>query len=149
MRKFYFSLFFLLSLVGWAQAQTTTQKLSKEPAQFILDVKALMAGTKNENAVKVATRLEEIWGTNTLTSSQQARIIALSQKMQAKKLKARPHLENLYGALVSAVNIHKLNNAALDQFLSVTETALEKEKAPEFERFLQTSYAFLESKVIY
>ncbi|GEO03296.1 hypothetical protein AAE02nite_09600 [Adhaeribacter aerolatus] len=149
MKQFYFSLFFLLSVLGWAQAQTPTQKLSKEPAQFILDVKALMAGTKNENAIKVAARLEEIWGTNTLTSSQQARIIALSQQMQAKKLKARPHLENLYGALVSAVNIHKLNNAALDQFLTVTETALAKEKTPEFEKFLQTSYSFLASKVIY
>ncbi|MGV3587346.1 MAG: hypothetical protein ACO1OF_10110 [Adhaeribacter sp.] len=147
MKQFYFSLFFLLGVLGMAQAQTP--KLAKEPAQFILDVKTMMAGTKNENAIKVASRLEEIWGTNTLTSSQQAKVIALSQQMLVKKLKARPHLENLYGALVSAVNIHKLNNAALDQFLVVTEKALANEKIPQFEKFLQTSNTFLATKVVY
>ncbi|MDB5262063.1 MAG: hypothetical protein JWQ14_1344, partial [Adhaeribacter sp.] len=147
MKKNYFCFFFLFGLIGLAQAQT--YKLSKEPAQFILDVKAMMGATKNENAVKVAARLEEIWGTNQLTSSQQAKVIDLSQKMLVKKLKARPHFESLYGSLVSAVNIHKLNNTSLDQFLTVTETALAKEKVPAFEKYLQTSYSFLESKIIY
>lgn len=145
-------LFLLLAFVAitvdnTVQAQTT--KLFQDPAQFIPNVKALMAPTRNENALKVATQLEQIWSSGALNNTQQAKVIDIAQKMQLKKLKARPYYENFFGALASAVTVQKLSGSRLDGFLDVTSQSLEKDDPKGFEYFLSSAYSFLENKVIY
>jgi len=146
MNKLLLLLIFICSI---STASAQNYKLSGDPAQFIPEMKVLLATSRNEETMQVANQLEEIWNTNQLTSSQQAKVIAISQKLAAKKLRARPHFENFYGALASAVQVQKLANNSLDQFLNVTEKTLQNESVAALDKFLATSYSFLKSKIIY
>ncbi|MDQ4141317.1 MAG: hypothetical protein M3142_12450, partial [Bacteroidota bacterium] len=142
-----FFIFLLLAIFEPVQAQTA--KTFQDPAQFVPQVKALMAPTRNENAIKVATQLEQVWSANALTNAQQAKVMDIAQKMQLKKMKARPHFENFFGALVSGINAQKLSGSKLDEFLNVTSESLEKDDIKGFENFLVTAYSFLDNRFIY
>ncbi|OGX82640.1 hypothetical protein BEN47_04510 [Hymenobacter lapidarius] len=117
--------------------------LSKEPAQYMLDVQSMMAATNNAAARATAARLKELWGTNRLTSSQQARIVALSQTMLAKKFRPRPHFESLFGAIIGGATTAKLSDQQMDQYLDVFGQTLEKEAPKETEKFLFSTNRFL------
>ena len=138
------SLFFTLSFPVLAQ----NYKLSAEPGAFITDVKTMMAGSRNEAAIKTAAQLEQIWNTS-LTKPQQTKVVDIAQKMLLKKLKARPHFESFFGLLVSGVTNHQLGNTRLDELLNVTGQSLEKDEVKSFEQFLATTYAFLNGKMLY
>ncbi|QNF32025.1 hypothetical protein HUW51_04520 [Adhaeribacter swui] len=148
MKHLYLLLTFIL-VVAYFPLKAQNAKLFQDPAQFTAQVKNLMAPTRNEAALKVTAQLEQVWSANTLTTAQQAKIMDISQKMQQKKLKARPHFENFYGALVSGVTIQKLSGAKLDEFLQVAGESLEKDEVKGFENFLATSYLFLSNKYIF
>ncbi|MDB5236871.1 MAG: hypothetical protein JWR44_3864 [Hymenobacter sp.] len=124
-------------------------KLATDPAQYILDVQSMMASTNNAGARAVGARLKELWGTNRLTSSQQARIVALSQTMLAKKFRPRPHFEMLFGAIIGGTSTAKLSDAQMDQYLDVLGQTLEKEAPPETEKFLTSTYRFLNGGYLY
>ncbi|GAB3581458.1 hypothetical protein [Hymenobacter daeguensis] len=124
-------------------------KLSTDPAQYMTDVQAMMASTNNANAKAVAARLKELWGSNRLTSSQQARIVALSQTMLAKKFKPRPHFELLFGSIVSGATVAKLSDAQMDQFLDVLGQTLDKEAPQETEKFIVSTNRFLNGGYLY
>ncbi|MDQ3290151.1 MAG: hypothetical protein M3Q05_02560 [Bacteroidota bacterium] len=144
-----FLILLLLAVSGLVQVQAQTAKTFQDPAQFIPQVKALMAPTRNENAIKVAAQLEQVWSANALTNAQQAKVMDIAQKMQLKKMKARPHFENFLGALVSGINAQKLSGSKLDEFLNVSGESLEKDDVKGFENFLVTAYSFLDNKLIY
>jgi len=143
-------LLLLLLFIGFVHlASAQNYKLSGDPEQFIPEVKALLATTPNEEGNQIATQLEELWGSSQLTSGQKAKVIAISQKMAAKKMKVRPYFEKFYGAFISAINVQKLPAPALDQFLTVTEKTLTTDPAPALDKFLTTAYTFLNTKIIY
>lgn len=155
----------LLSALPAAQAQTKPAaatppgtaappryqpgKLSTDPAQYMVDVQAMMASTNNANAKAVAARLKDLWGTNRLTSSQQARIVALSQAMLAKKFRPRPHFELLFNSLVNGANTAKLSDQQMDQYLDVLGQTLDKEAPQETEKFLVSTNRFLMGGYLY
>ena len=147
MKHFYLILFLVAGISVTTPAQT--YKLSKDSADFIAGVKTMMAATKNDGAIQVATRLEAIWGSNQLSSSQRSQVMDIGQQMLAKKLKARPHFEHFFGALVSAIQVHKLGNASLDGYIQVVQRTLQAEPVTVFEKVLATSSAFLHTTVIY
>ena len=124
-------------------------KLSTDPAQYMTDVQAMMASTNNANARAVGARLKELWGSNRLTSSQQAHIVALSQTMLAKKFKPRPHFELLFGSIVSGATVAKLSDAQMDQFLDVLGQTLDKETPQETEKFIVSTNRFLNGGYFY
>ena len=124
-------------------------KLSTDPAQYIADVQSMMASTNNAGARVGAARLRELWASNRLTTSQQARIVALSQVMLAKKFRPRPHFETLFGAIVSGAATAKLSDAQMDQYLDVLSQTLEKEAPLETEKFLVASYRFFTGGYLY
>ncbi|WP_426058857.1 hypothetical protein [Hymenobacter sp. B1770] len=118
-------------------------KLSTDPAQYMLDVQSMMASTNNAAARATAARLKELWGTNRLTSSQQARIVALSQTMLAKKFRPRPHFELLFSAIIGGATTAKLSDQQMDQYLDVLGQTLEKEAPQETEKFIVSTNRFL------
>ena len=147
--KHLYLLFTFLLVVAHFSLQAQNTKLFQDPTQFTTQVKGLMAPTRNEGAIKIAAQLEQLWAANTLTNTQQAKVIEMSQKMQQKKLKARPHFENFYGALVNGVTIQKLSGPRLDEFLQVAGESLEKDDLKGFENFLSTTYLFLSNRFIF
>ncbi|GAA4365084.1 hypothetical protein GCM10023185_35110 [Hymenobacter saemangeumensis] len=124
-------------------------KLSTDPVQYISDIQLMMAATNNLAARNSAARLKELWGSNRLTSSQQARIIALSQTMLAKKFKPRPHFEALFDAVVGGANTAKLSDQQMDQFLEVFGKTLDNEAVQETDKFLLTASRVLSTGFVY
>ncbi|MCC3154833.1 hypothetical protein Q3A66_17120 [Hymenobacter sp. BT770] len=124
-------------------------RLSTDPAQYIIDVQSMMASTNNAAARAMGARLRELWGTNRLTSSQQARIVALSQVMLAKKFRPRPHFEQLYAAIIGGANSTKLTDQQMDQYLDVLGQTLEKEAPQETEKFIFSTSRFLNGGYFY
>jgi hypothetical protein len=118
-------------------------KLSTDPAQYITDVQGMMASTNNAAARAVGVSLKELWGTNRLTASQQARVVALSQTMLAKKFRPRPHFEAFFKALVGGTSTAKLTDQQMDQYLDVLGQTLEKEAPQETEKFIFSTSRFL------
>ncbi|MFB9863359.1 hypothetical protein [Rufibacter immobilis] len=134
------------SLLGYSQVY----KLSADDqGQFLLDVRAMMAGTKNEAAVLVASNMESAWSSGKLGEKQKAKVMDLSQQMLKKKLKARPHFENFWGTVANSVNLHQYTGANLDQLLAVVEQTLQKQDVKVYERFLVNTQQFLLSKNLY
>ena len=124
-------------------------KLSTDPAQYIADVQSMMASTNNAGARVVAARLKELWASNRLTASQQARIVALSQTMLAKKFRPRPHFEALFGTIVNGATRAKLSDQQMDQFLDVLSQTLEKEAPQETEKFIASTNRFFNGGYLY
>ncbi|MCI1189974.1 hypothetical protein MON38_21325 [Hymenobacter sp. DH14] len=124
-------------------------KLSTDPLQYISDVQAMMASTNNAGARVIAARLKELWGSNSLTASQQARIVAISQTMLAKKFRPRPHFETLFNALVNGKMRAKLSDQQMDQFLDVLTQTLANEAPEEADRFLASSNRFFNGGYLY
>ncbi|HSI90057.1 MAG TPA: hypothetical protein VK927_03025 [Adhaeribacter sp.] len=138
---------FFISTVFAASAQVV--KLSSDPAQFISEISPLMAATNNENAMKVASMFEMAWTSGNINESQKARIIAFAQGMQAKKMRTRPHLENFFGAIGSAVNVHRTSGAQLNQLLDVIDKTYEREDPKAAEQFMASAYRFLDTKTLF
>ncbi|MBF9142405.1 hypothetical protein [Hymenobacter properus] len=123
--------------------------LATDPAQYILDAQSMMAATRNAAAMASAARLKELWGTNRLTSSQQARIVALSQVMLAQHFRPRPHFESLFGAIVGGATTAKLSDAQMDQYLDVLSQTLQKEAPQETEKFITSTNRFFNGGYLY
>ncbi|QHL87745.1 hypothetical protein GU926_10005 [Nibribacter ruber] len=147
MKHFTLFLFlFLGSVVGYGQSYTLS---GEDPQKFLIDARAIMAGTKNAAALEVATALETAWNSGKLSAGQKTKVMELSQQMLKKKMKSRPHFESFWGAVSSAVNVHQYTGANLDQFLNVIEQTLQKQDFKTYEKFLNNSYAFLGTKTLY
>ncbi|WP_205503447.1 hypothetical protein [Rufibacter psychrotolerans] len=147
MKHFYLFLIFLLTgVAGYAQSY----KLSaNDPQQFLVDARALLAGTKNEAAVQVASGLEAAWNSGRLSAKQQTKVMDLAQQMLKKKLKSRPHFESFFGVVGTSVNAHQYTGANLDQLLQVIEQTLQKQEVKVYERFLLNTQQFLASRALY
>lgn len=124
-------------------------KLSTDPAQYIADVQAMMASTNNAGARVIAARLKELWASNSLTASQQARIVAVSQTMLAKNFRPRPHFETLFNAIVSGKIRAGLKDQQMDQFLDVLTQTLTNEAPEETSRFLTSTNRFFNGGYLY
>ena len=124
-------------------------KLSTNPAQYIEDVQAMMASTNNAGARVVAARLKELWGSNRLTASQQALIVAISQTMLAKRFRPRPHFETLFSTLINGTRLANLNDQQMDQFLDVLGKTLANEAPEETDHFLTSTNRFFNGGYLY
>lgn len=147
MKKFSVLVFLLLSSVmGFSQSYKVS---AADPQQFLTDVQALLVGTKQEAAAQVGTNWETAWNSGKISPVQKTKIMALTQQMLAKRLRARPHFENFFGALGSSVNVHNYTGAKLDQLLSVAEQTLQKQDYKVYERFLNSTHQFLSNKALF
>ncbi|KAA9331603.1 hypothetical protein F0P96_15330 [Hymenobacter busanensis] len=150
------------SVVG-AQAQTQppaapaatprpalNAKFSSDPEKFIGEVVLLMASTKNAAAIATTEQLRQMWASNKLTTSQQAKVIALAQQMQARKLKPRPVMEAFFGMLVAAKQgPNALNDQQTDEMLTVTGKALAPDNLKGLQTFISTTTQFLKTRLVH
>ncbi|WP_210461935.1 hypothetical protein [Rufibacter roseolus] len=142
-------LFLILLLSGLVSHAQSYKVSAEDPEQFVLDMRAMMAGTKNAAAVQVGTGFEEAWASGRLNSSQKKKVMDLAQEMLKKKLKSRPHFDNFLGTVGSSVNLHQYTGANLDQLLKVMEQTLQKQDIKVYEKFLANTQQFLLSKTLY
>ncbi|CAN5788369.1 hypothetical protein BH24BAC1_BH24BAC1_11480 [soil metagenome] len=138
-------LFLLLRFSGYSQSY----KLSPDPVQFVTDLKAMMAATKNEGALQSGNALEIAWTSGMISAKQKEQVIGVAQKMMKKKMRPRPQFEHLCNTVAGAVNEQKLTGAGLDQLLLVVDKALDQDDPKAFERFLAASALFLKEKKLF
>ncbi len=124
-------------------------KLATDPTQYILDVQAMMTSTNNAAARASGAQLQQLWGSNSLTATQQKRIIALSQTMLTKRLRPKPQFEGLFNALVAAKTTAKLSDAQTDQYLDVLTQLLDKEAPAEMGKFVDLTTRYFNGGVLY
>ncbi|OWP62505.1 hypothetical protein CDA63_14010 [Hymenobacter amundsenii] len=126
-----------------------TGKFSSEPEQFMVDVQALMATTKDPTAIAAGTRLQQVWASNRLTATQQRYIVSLSQYMLARKLRARPQFEHFFTAIAAGALVQNLSDDQMTQLLNTVGKTLEKEPPADADKFLATAARFLDTKFLY
>ncbi|GAA4377885.1 hypothetical protein [Hymenobacter koreensis] len=125
-------------------------KYSSDPEKFIGEMVAVMASTKNAPAIATTEQLRQVWATNKLTTTQQAKFIALVQQMQTRKLKPRPVMEAFFGMVVAAKQgPNALNDQQTDEMLAVTGKALVPDNLKDLQTFITTTTEFLKGRTVH
>ncbi|AUD02233.1 hypothetical protein CWM47_10595 [Spirosoma pollinicola] len=140
------ALFALTLSVSFGQAV----RLSDKPDQFMAEVQKLMA-TGGPVAVRAGTDLQSLWSESKLTAPQQERVMALSRKMNQKRLQPATHFVPFYEALYHAVNAPQQTavSGAVDGILTISEKLFEANDPKVFARSLETARRFLERRELY
>ncbi len=118
----------LLVLMGLTLSQSFAQKsgklkeFSKEFPDFINELDAFM--NASENAELKATYKAFSKNAPLLTASEKESIIAISDKMLKKRMRARPHFNQFLGALTQ-VNLHLSGERLLPEWLAVVSEIVE------------------------
>ncbi|OUJ71629.1 hypothetical protein BXP70_21330 [Hymenobacter crusticola] len=126
-----------------------TGKLSSEPEQFINEVQTMMAIGNNAGAKAAAAKLQQLWASNKLTASQQAKIVGISQQMLTKRFKPRPHFEDFFKAITAGATVQSFSDQQMDQLLDVVAKTVDKDTGPETEKFLISTAQFLDTRFLY
>ncbi|QJW92462.1 hypothetical protein HNV11_22925 [Spirosoma taeanense] len=139
----------LLGLFVVSSSFGQSVRLSDKPEQFMADVQKLMA-TGGPVAVRAGSDLQSLWSENRLLAQQQERVMALSRKMNQKRLQPALHYAPFYEALYHAFTTQKLSSSPdLDGLLTVAEKLFETTDAKTFARSLETIRQFLERHELY
>jgi hypothetical protein len=126
-----------------------TGKLSKEPAQFIIDVQSMMVAANNAQAKAVGARLQQLWASNKLTATQQGRIVEISQQLLLRKYKPHPAIEGFYQAIVGGATVQSFSDKQMDDFLEVVVKTVNREAVGNAEKFLVSAGQFTDTKTLY
>lgn len=145
-RFFYLFLTLVAPLVTFAQAV----RISDKPEQFMADVQKLMA-TGGPVAVRAGANLQTLWSENRLSAQQQERVMALSRKMNQKRLQPAAQFAPFYDALYQAIVTQQpaLTPADVDGLLTVSEKLFETSDTRTFTRSMETVRRFLERRELY
>ena len=145
MKRFLYILLILIAPVAtFAQAV----RISDKPEQFMADMQKLMA-MGGPVAVRAGTNLQTLWSENRLSVPQQERVMALSRKMNQKRLQPAAQFAPFYDALYQALTTQKMVSADVDGLLTVAEKLFETTDTRTFTRSMETARRFLERRELY
>nr|WP_229368335.1 hypothetical protein [Fibrisoma limi] len=148
MKRIYYILLLTAAATTGAYAQAV--RISDKPEQFMTDVQKLMA-TGGPVAVKAGTDLQALWSENRLSPQQKERVMALSRKLNQKRLLAASHFAPFYESLYHALYTQQPAVAAseIDNLLTIAEKLVDAGDPKAFARSLQTIQRFLERREFY
>ncbi len=146
MKQINYIILLLLPALSFGQAV----RLSDKPDQFLDEVQKLMA-TGGPTAVRAGTNLQTLWSENRLSAPQQQRVMALSRRMNQKRLQPAPYFAPFYDALYHAFYTQQpaVSPATVDGMLTVVEKVFETSDAKTFGRTLETIRQFLDRRLLY
>ena len=136
------ALFFLSLTASFGQVV----RLSDKPDQFMAEVQKLMA-TGGPVAVRAGTDLQTLWTENRLSTSQQERVMALSRKMNQKRLQPAAHFAPFYESLYLATQQQPVAN--VDGLLTIAEKLFDANDPKAFARSFETTRRFLDRHELY
>ncbi|GAB3731961.1 hypothetical protein [Spirosoma lituiforme] len=146
MNRIQYSLIVTLLTLTTAFGQAV--RLSDKPDQFMAEVQKLMA-TGGPAAVRAGTDLQSLWSENKLSAAQQERVMALSRKLNQKRLPAATHFVPFYESLYLAANAPQAGSATVDGVLTIAEKLFEANDPKIFARSLETARRFMERRELY
>ncbi|MCX6213490.1 hypothetical protein [Spirosoma sp.] len=121
-------------------------RLSDKPDQFMPEVQKLMA-TGGPVAVRAGTNLQSLWSENKLSAQQQERVMALSRKMNQKRLPAATHFTPFFESVYLAAQQPSGGN--IDGILTIAEKLFDANDPKTFARSLETTRRFMERQELY
>lgn len=136
-------IFFLAVLTAQAQS-----KLSDKPAEFVGDVKVMLAAGKVPDAEKLSADLAEVWSSGKLTAKQQQQVMEISQRMYRKRIPAT-RFGLFYTMVTAGINNQRMRPDQLDKMLEVTDKAVQQEEPKRLDQFLTTASLYLASNRLY
>ncbi|MFD2932253.1 hypothetical protein [Spirosoma flavum] len=137
-----FFLFFPTLSVTFGQAV----RISDKPEQFMTEVQKLMV-TGGPVAVRAGTNLQSLWSENKLSAQQQERVMALSRKMNQKRLQPATHFAPFYESLY--LNAQQQPATNVDGILTIAEKLFDANDPKVFARILETTRRFTERRELY
>lgn len=138
----------LISLLPLSAVFGQAVRLSDKPDQFMAEVQKLMA-TGGPAAVRAGTDLQTIWSENRLSAQQQERVMALSRKLNQKRLPPATHFVSFYEALYQATQQQPASPVNVDGLLTIAEKLFEANDPKTFARSLETARRFMERRELY
>ena len=144
MKQVTICLIFFLGFTGPALIAQNL-KAAEDPAQFMVQVKKLMEGSRNPQFIKAAVQLDSIWMSG-VSSAQQAKFISVVKTQFSKGQKAGPVLFLL---LRNAHTFAKQPSGQFDGFLGLAQQAGEKYDAKTFQKVLETVKTINETNKLY
>lgn len=145
MKIFKYCLFLCVMLFAEAKVSAQNLKISEEPAQFIIQVRKLMDGSRNPQYMRAAAQLDSIW-MSSVSSSQQIKFIKTVRTQVAKGQKAGPVLFLL---MRNAHTFAKQSPENLDGFLDLAVQSGEKYDGKSFQKVLETIKNLTETNKLY
>lgn len=110
------------------------------------EVQKLMA-TGGPVAVRAGTNLQSLWSENKLSAQQQERVMALSRKMNQKRLPAATHFTPFFESVYLAAQHPSGGN--VDGILTIAEKLFDANDPKTFARSLETTRRFMERQELY
>jgi len=140
--------FFTLLWLAGLRALGQNVRLSDNPEQFLGDVQKLM-NSGGPVAQKAAKDLEGIWTANTLSAPQKERVLAISRKMNAKRLAPAPYFAPFYEALYHLLVTQSATAQNVDNFLAIVDKSVDNPDTKALNRLLETTRLFAETRQLY
>ena len=125
-------------------------RLSDKPEQFMAEVQKLMA-TGGPVAVRAGTDLQSLWSESRLLPQQQERVMAVSRRMNQKRLQPATHFAPFYEVLYQASSSQQSapSPARIDEILTIAEKLLDANDIKTLARSMETIRRFLERHELY
>ncbi|WP_041616471.1 hypothetical protein [Spirosoma linguale] len=137
---------FIVAFLGITTSFGQAVRLSDKPDQFMPEVQKLMA-TGGPVAVRAGTNLQSLWSENKLSAQQQERVMALSRKMNQKRLPAATHFTPFFESVYLAAQHPSGGN--VDGILTIAEKLFDANDPKTFARSLETTRRFMERQELY
>lgn len=146
MNRIYNTVF--ISLLTLSASFGQAVRLSDKPDQFMAEVQKLMA-TGGAAAVRAGTNLQTVWSENRLSAQQQERVMALSRKMNQKRLQPATYFVPFYESIYQATQQQPASPANVDGLLTIAEKLFDANDPKTLARSLETARRFLERHELY
>ncbi len=140
----------LLGALAMTKGQAQAVRLSDKADQFLPEVQKLMA-TGTMGSIQAGKNLEALWNDNRLNDSQKNRIMALSRRMNVRKLAPGTYFAPFYDGLYHAVYTQKpaVVDTDIDNLLTVLEKTFDAGNMPALAKTLETARLFLDRREVY
>ncbi|MFQ3576708.1 MAG: hypothetical protein SNJ77_09765, partial [Cytophagales bacterium] len=138
-----------LTLFVFSLSLTFSQTFSDEPNAFVAQLKQQFIGSKNESIIALGTQMESLFLGNGLTDAQKKSVVKQFQNLQKKKYKISPHMANLSGIVINAVNKQSLSGKKLDSLFILNHKVIDSYSIKLTENYLATMKTFMEHRALY
>ena len=122
---------------------------SQEPIQFSKDIDKLMRQTNNASCIQIGHDLDSIWTIGTITESQMAEIITITNAMNNKSFKARSHFQYFFDLVLQIKMTTNTSEKEFDALLQVTSKIIEDYKSVEFLSYIKNLKSLYKHQAIF
>lgn len=141
------SIIFCCGILLSFSAKAQSIRLSDNPQTFISEIKTVMATGNNAIAIEMGNKFESYWASR-FTASQKAVLMSTAKKMGTKGHKMA-QFYYFFLIIDKVIDQEKYNEAKLDNFLNVSNKAVELYDLKTATRIFETFKDFLEKRRVY